>query len=232
MYLRYSVALLQRCHRSPYPRLCLHSRHAIPTFCQFPRARFQVGVRCSGCIHNACDTRGLSDRESFALSQHVRVIVYYIIYNRFLAVALPDRPNYVQFLTWRLMLAHEDKCEINELTEVCFDRRARHAHASADPKPSRSLSNDVKMNPPRDGNDKLDLLLTLSNLALGQFHSGHRWLEIESVRPSSEFLCKAENFPRVNLGDVNPDRLTDAVILISDRDRMAMEREGPDRTRP
>ena len=207
-----------------------------PLFANFREQEFKLVFAVAVAYihhHNAPDTRGLSGRESFALSQHVLVIAYYIIYVWFLAVALPDRPNHVQFLTRRLILANEGKSEIDEPTEVCFDWLARYAYASADPKPLRSLSSEVAMNPPRDGDDEPDPLpsqtwLRGNSILTIRTLPKRGWLEIESVRPSGEtrFLCKAENFPHANLG--NPDRLTDAQILMSDRDRMAMEREGPD----
>ena len=56
------------------------------------------------------------------------------------------------------------------------------------------------------------------------------WIKVESVRPSGEtrFLCKLENFPQVNPGDVDPDRFTDTAIMMVDRDPKEIERNVPD----
>jgi tuberous sclerosis 2 len=187
--------------------------------------------------HNSPDTRGLSGRESFALSQHVLVIAYYIIYVWFLAVALPDRPNHVEFLTRRLLLANEAKGAVDEPTEVCFDWLARYAYATADPKPAYSLLGDIVMNPPRDENNALVETPTSSktwiwgnSLVSIRTLPKRGWIEVESVRPSGEtrFLCKLENFPQVNPGDVDPDRLTDPSIMMADRAPAEIERKMTD----
>lgn len=187
--------------------------------------------------HNTPDIRGLSGRESFALSQHVLVIAYYIIYVWFLAVALPDRPNHVEFITRRLLLANEAKGEVDEPTEVCFDWLARYAYATADPKPAYSLLGDIVMNPPRDeNNESVEIPSRSKTWIWGNSLVSIRtlpkrgWIEVESVRPSGEtrFLCKVENFPQVNPGDVDPDKLTDPAVMMSNRDPMEMERNVPD----
>lgn len=187
--------------------------------------------------HNSPDIRGLSGRESFALSQHVLVIAYYIIYVWFLAVALPDRPNHVEFLTRRLLLANEAKGAVDEHTEVCFDWLARYTYATADPKPAYSLLGDIVMNPPRDENDEfIETPSSAKTWVWGNSLVSIRtlpkrgWIQVDSVRPSGEtrFLCKLENFPQVNPGDVDPDRFTDPAIMMINRDPKEIERNVPD----
>ena len=185
--------------------------------------------------HNTPDMRGLSGRESFALSQYIQAISYHIIFVWFLAVALPDRPNHMEFLSRRLMLANETKDQLDEATEVCFDWLARYMYATADPKPMSSLLSEILMNPPRDGNDEPaslpsktwvwgSVIVTIRTLPK------RGWMQVESVRPSGEtkFLCKLENFPQVDPGDVDPDKLTDVAIMMSDRDPTEMEKHVPD----
>ena len=190
--------------------------------------------------HKSPDPPSQSNQESFALSQHVLVIAYYLIYVWFLAVPLPDRPIYVQFLTRRLLLANgvvEPTDPVDEPTEVCFDWLARYTYASADPKPTYSLLGDVVMNHPRDeNNDPIETPSSSKTWIWGNSLVSVRtlpkrgWIEVESVRPSGEtrFLCKLENFPQVNPGDVDPDRFSDPLIMMADRDARVMERTVPD----
>jgi hypothetical protein len=63
---------------------------------------------------------GSSPTSSWALSQHVRFISYYIVYAWFLAIRLQDRPHHVKYITRQLLLANEGRGEIDESTEVCF----------------------------------------------------------------------------------------------------------------
>ncbi|GJJ09218.1 hypothetical protein Clacol_003440 [Clathrus columnatus] len=195
--------------------------------------------------HNSPDTKGVSGRESFALSQHVLVVAYYIIYVWFLAVPLPERPRHVEFLARRLLLANEAKGVVDEPTEVCFDWLARYTYATADPRPTYSLLGDVVMNPsPRDeeaednaggGGFAQDDTVTKTWLWGNSLVSiralpKRGWIEVVSVRPSGEtkFLCKLENFPQVGPGDVDPDRVTDAAIMMFDRDPLEVEVNVPD----
>ncbi|EPQ55778.1 hypothetical protein GLOTRDRAFT_138570 [Gloeophyllum trabeum ATCC 11539] len=159
---------------------------------------------------------------SWALSQHVRIICYYVVYIWFLAVKLPDRPRHVRFITRQLLLANEGRTEVDEPTEVCFDWLARYTYASADPRPASSLLNDLVMNPRLHQPEAAvsektwivgNSVVTIRALArLG-------WLEVVSRRPSgsTKFLCRTENVPMVGPGDVDPDFVSIPASLMMDR---------------
>jgi len=187
--------------------------------------------------HNNPDAAGDAVNESFALSQHVLVVAYYIIYAWFLAVPLPDRPKHVAFLTRRLLLANEAKKAVDEPTEVCFDWLARYTYASADPRPTFSMLGDVVMNPPpKENGEPLEQPSPAKTWLWGNSLVSIRvlpkrgWIQVESIRPSGEtrLLCKVDNFPQVNPGDVDPDRFSDAAILMSERDPVEVEKVVPD----
>ncbi|KAF8584430.1 hypothetical protein K439DRAFT_1411148 [Ramaria rubella] len=185
--------------------------------------------------HNSPDTQGRGG----ALSQHVRGVAYYIIYAWFLAVALPDRPRHVAFLTRRLLLACGERGVVDEPMEVCFDWLARYTYATADPKPAWSLLGDVVMNPERRVDDgdghgdpapRVKTWIWGNSLVTVRTLPRRGWIEVESVRPSGEtkFLCKVENVPQVGPGDVDPDRFTDAAVMMEGRDPREMARDVPD----
>jgi hypothetical protein len=205
--------------------------------------------------HNSPDMNDLSGRESFALSQHVLVVAYFIIYVWFLALDLEDRPKHVEFIARRLLLANEAKGYIDEPTEVCFDWLARYTYATADPRPTSSLLGDIVMNPASQYRANDDQGGSGSGFGYGYGHGRQPeqpsptktwlwgnslvsirtlpkrgWIEVQSVRPSGEtrFLCKLENFPQVGPGDVDPDWLTDAAVLMMDRDPEEIARDVPD----
>ena len=73
---------------------------------------------------------------SWALSQHLRVMSYYIVYLWFLAVKLPDCPKHVKNTASQLLLANGGQDEIDEPAEVCFNWLARYTYTSADPRPA------------------------------------------------------------------------------------------------
>ena len=168
---------------------------------------------------------GSSPTTSWALSQHLRIMSYYIIYIWFLAVKLPDRPQHIPFITRQLLLANEGKDAVDEPTEVCFDWLARYTYASADPRPTDSLLSDIVMNPTTSGSSELAVtekswlvgnsIITIRVLArLG-------WVEVLTRRPSgyTKFLCRVENVPMVGLGEVDPDLLSVPASLIMDHRR-------------
>ncbi|KAI0944483.1 hypothetical protein AcW1_002178 [Taiwanofungus camphoratus] len=162
---------------------------------------------------------------SWALSQHVRVMSYYIIYLWFLAVKFPDRPRHIKFITRQLLLANEGQNEVDEPTEVCFDWLARYTYASADPRPANSMLSDIvtsrslqKSTPEPVINEKTwiagNAVITVRALAR------RGWMEVLSRRASglTKFLCRAENVPMVPVGDVDPDTPTIFASLTMDRD--------------
>ncbi|KAH0833990.1 tuberin-domain-containing protein [Lanmaoa asiatica] len=84
---------------------------------------------------------------SWAMSQYVRTISFFVVYLWFLAVRLPDRPRHIPYITRQLLLVNEERSEVDEPTEVCFDWLARYTYASADPRPANSVLNEIIMNP-------------------------------------------------------------------------------------
>jgi tuberous sclerosis 2 len=169
---------------------------------------------------------GSSPTISWALSQHVRILSYYVLYVWFLAVQLPDRTRHVRFITRQLLLANDGNVEVDDQSEVCFDWLARYTYASADPRPANSLLNDILSNPTPHSSlhepalsEKAWILgnsvVTVRALAkLG-------WIEVVTRRPSgfTKFLCRVENVPMVRSGDVDPDLMSNPASLLMERGR-------------
>ncbi|KAK0213537.1 hypothetical protein IW262DRAFT_1409943 [Armillaria fumosa] len=159
---------------------------------------------------------------SWALSQHVRILSYYLVYVWFLAVKLPDRPQHIPYITRQLLLANEGRNDVNNATEVCFDWLARYTFASADPRPANSLLSEMIMNPTRKSGEAAtsektwivgNAIVTVRTLTrLG-------WVEVMSRRPSgyTKFLCRLENSPLVGPGDVDPDMFSVPAVLLAER---------------
>ena len=170
--------------------------------------------------HNRQDS---ANQISWALSQHVRIMSYYIIYVWFLSLRLSDRPRHIPFICRQLLLANEGRTTVDQSTEVCFDWLARYSYASADPRPANSILNEVVTNPPGAmeaatsektwivGNSVVTIR-TLSRLG---------WLEVVSRRASglTKFLCRSENVPLVGPGDLNPDMLSIPASFMMERPR-------------
>ena len=168
--------------------------------------------------HNRQDP---TNQISWALSQHVRIMSYYIIYVWFLSLRLSDRPRHIPFICRQLLLANEGRAAVDQSTEVCFDWLARYSYASADPRPANSTFSDIITNPPATvetaisektwvvGNSVVTIR-TLSRLG---------WLEVVSRRASglTKFLCRAENVPLVGPGDLDPDMLSIPASFMMER---------------
>ncbi|KAJ7102578.1 hypothetical protein B0H15DRAFT_936483 [Mycena belliarum] len=162
--------------------------------------------------------------ESWALSEHVRILSYYIVYVWFLALKFPDRRKHVQYITRQLLLANEEKEELDGPTEVCFDWLERYTYASADPRPATSLLSDLVMNPTgpmaSDEEAVVEKTWALSN-SFVTIRTLRRsgWFEVLSRRPSgyTKLLCRLENAPMVGPGDVDPDVLSVPAALIMER---------------
>ncbi|KAG5638411.1 hypothetical protein H0H81_000188 [Sphagnurus paluster] len=161
-----------------------------------------------------------SSTQSWALSQHVRILSYTVVYVWFLALKLPDRPRHIPYITRQLLLANEGNEQIDDPTEVCFDWLARYTYASADPRPAPSVFNDILMNPPSEHaavSEKTWILghsvITIRSLAK------RGWIEVLCRRPSglTKFLCHTENAPLVGSGDVNPDLFSVPALLMMER---------------
>ncbi|KAJ3848108.1 hypothetical protein EV368DRAFT_86974 [Lentinula lateritia] len=165
---------------------------------------------------------------SWALSQHVRILSYHLVYVWFLAVKLPDRPKYLRYITRQLLLANEGNDQVDDPTEVCFDWLARYTYASADSRPANSLLQDIVINsasnPEENGN--IHSLASEKTWLLGNSVVTIRvlrklgWIEILSRRPSgyTKFLGRLENVPLVGPGDVDPDMLTIPAVHLMDRE--------------
>ena len=164
-----------------------------------------------------------SPTASWALSQHVRILSYTVVYAWFLALKSPDRVRHIPYITRQLLLANEGKDKIDDPTEVCFDWLARYTYASADPRPAPSVFNDIVMAPPPGSSQEAvrertwitgHSVITIRSLAR------RGWIEILCRRPSglSKFLCRAENLPMVGPGDVDPDLVSIPAMLMVERD--------------
>ena len=161
---------------------------------------------------------------SWAMSQYVRMMSFYVVYVWFLAVKLPHRPRHISFITRQLLLANEGKDDIDESTEVCFDWLARYTYASADPRPAHSTLSEIVMNPnnltsPHPAISEKTWLLGNSVVTIRSL-ARHGWIEVLSRRPSgfTRFLCKLENIPLVGPGDVEPDMVSVAAGMMMERD--------------
>ncbi|KAF8890619.1 hypothetical protein BD779DRAFT_1784919 [Infundibulicybe gibba] len=175
---------------------------------------------------------------SWALSQHVRILSYNVVYIWFLAVRLSDRPRHVSYITRQLLLANEGNTQVDGPTEVCFDWLARYTYASADPRPANSLFSDIITNPTIK--DTSEVSVSEKTWFLGSsvvtFRALARlgWVEVLTRRPSgfSRFLCRIENAPMVGPGDVDPDLLSIPASLLMERDpprpQPPTPQEGPE----
>ncbi|KAF7795197.1 hypothetical protein EIP86_006346 [Pleurotus ostreatoroseus] len=160
----------------------------------------------------------------WALSQHVCIMSYYIVYLWFLAVRLADRPRHIKFIVRQLLLANEGKAEVDEQTEVCFDWLARYTYASADPRPANSMLSDIILHPlpsetsPAPAVSEKTWIMGNTVLTIRALEK-RGWVEVISRRASglTKFLCRAENVPMVTPGDVDPDLLSVAASLTMDR---------------
>ncbi|KAI0776801.1 hypothetical protein BD413DRAFT_229718 [Trametes elegans] len=162
---------------------------------------------------------------SWALSQHVRIMSYYIVYVWFLAVDLEDRHKHVSYIVRQLLLANGNRPDVDAPTEVAFDWLARYTYASADPRPAKSTLDEIVMNPALQTkgaepaiSEKTWILgnsvVTIRALAR------RGWIEVLSRRASgmTKFLVRSENVPMVPLGDVDPDMVSVSATLMMDRE--------------
>ncbi|KIK93115.1 hypothetical protein PAXRUDRAFT_145764 [Paxillus rubicundulus Ve08.2h10] len=175
---------------------------------------------------------GATPTISWAMSQYVRMISFYVVYVWFLAVKLTDRPRHIPYITRQLLLANEGRPEVDEPTEVCFDWLARYTYASADPRPANSVLSEIVMAPTNSNSEVAisekswlmgNAIVTIRALArLG-------WIEVTSRRPSgsTKFICKLENVPLVGPGEVDPDMLSLPVGILMERELMKVERSDP-----
>lgn len=168
---------------------------------------------------------GDSVNVSWALSQYLKIMSYYIVYLWFLAVELPDRPRHIKFIARQLELANEGKGEkVDEPAEVCFDWLARYTYASADPRPANSMLSDIVMKSASQQSQPEPALcektwITGNAVITVRALQRRGWLEIVTRRASglTKFLCRSENVPMVPLGDVDPDLVSVAACPTLDR---------------
>ncbi|KDQ54499.1 hypothetical protein JAAARDRAFT_135282 [Jaapia argillacea MUCL 33604] len=164
---------------------------------------------------------------SWTLSEHVRIMCFYLVYVWFLAIKLPDRPRHVPFITRQLLLANEGKEKVDEPTEVCFDWLARYAYGSADPRPAGSLLNDIVTEsqgllPAAEAAISEKTWIQGNSVVTIRVLPRRGWIEVICRRPSgfTKFLCRAENVPIVGPGDVDPDFITSTAALLLDHDAL------------
>lgn len=170
---------------------------------------------------------------SWALSQHVRIMSYYIMYVWFLAVDMPDRKRHVKYITRQLLLANDGKIEVDAPTEIAFDWLARYTYASADPRPAKSTLDEIVMNPnvqsKRNESAVSEKTWILGNSVVTIRALERRgWIEVLSRRASglTKFLVRAENVPMVPLGDVDPDIVSISAMLMMDRENDGEDSAG------
>ena len=160
---------------------------------------------------------------SWALSQHVRIMSYYILYLWFLAVRLPDRPRHIKYITRQLLLANEGRDEIDGSAEVCFDWLARYTYGSGDPRPANSMLSEVVMT--SDIQRPASEVISEKTWVVGNSLVSIRalakngWLEVVARRPSglTKILARIENVPMVGPGEVDPDLISIPAILAMSR---------------
>ncbi|KAF7367498.1 Rap-GAP domain-containing protein [Mycena sanguinolenta] len=187
-----------------------------PLYANFTEADFKMvfGVALQYLQHHHMNSDAPS--ESWALSEHVRILSYYIV--------SPDRRKHVPYITRQLLLANEGKKELDGPTEVCFDWLERYTFASADPRPTISPLADIVMNP-TGPNAVSEEAIMEKTWALGNSLVTLRtlkrlgWFEVLSRRPSgyTKLLCRLENLPMVGPGDVEPDILSVPAALMMER---------------
>jgi hypothetical protein len=195
-----------------------------PLYANFTEADFKMvfGVALQYLQHHNMNSD--APTESWALSEHVRILSYYIVYVWFLAIKLPDRRKHVPYITRQLLLANEGKQELDAPTQVCFDWLERYTFASADPRPAISPLTDIVMNPTGPNAVSEDGIVektwTLGN-SFVTIRTLKRlgWFEVLSRRPSgfTKLLCRLENAPMVGPGDVDPDIVSVPAALIMER---------------
>ena len=170
---------------------------------------------------------------SWALSQHVRIMSYYIMYVWFLAIDMPNRQRHVKYITRQLLLANDGKTEVDAPTEIAFDWLARYTYASADPRPAKSTLDEIVMNPGIQSKHS-EAAVSEKTWILGNSVVTIRalerrgWIEVLARRASglTKFLVRAENVPMVPLGDVDPDIVSVSAMLMMDRENDGEDSAG------
>jgi tuberous sclerosis 2 len=179
-------------------------------------------------LHNRPEA---SPDTSWALSQHLRVMSYYIVYLWFLAVKLQDRPKHVKYITRQLLLANGDQNDVDEPAEVCFDWLARYTYASADPRPTNSMLSDIVMNPVahRTPAETITEKTWVVGNALVTIRALSKigWVEVTARRASglTRILARIENVPMVGPGEVDPDMLSVPAMLSMDHESLGEDDE-------
>jgi tuberous sclerosis 2 len=179
-------------------------------------------------LHNRPEA---SPDTSWALSQHLRVMSYYIVYLWFLAVKLQDRPKHVKYITRQLLLANGDQNDVDEPAEVCFDWLARYTYASADPRPTSSMLSDIVTNPvghrtPAEANTEKTWVVGNALVTIRAL-SKIGWVEVTARRASglTRILARIENVPMVGPGEVDPDMLSVPAMLSMNHESLGEDDE-------
>jgi tuberous sclerosis protein 2 len=167
-----------------------------------------------------------SQKGSWALSQHVRLLSYAALYVWFLAINLSDRSAYITDITRGLLEANEGNAEVDEPTEVCFDWLARYTYASADPRPASSALDEMVMKSSVDSATSAEAptektwVMGNASVVTVKVLPRRGWVEVIARRASglTKVLARLENLPLVEPGDVDPDMLTIPGILMMEKD--------------
>ncbi|KAL0579621.1 Tuberous sclerosis 2-like protein [Marasmius crinis-equi] len=193
-----------------------------------------------------------SSNISWALSQHVRILSYHLVYTWFLALRLPDRAKHIRYITHQLLLANEGNEQVDDPTEVAFDWLARYTFATADPRPAGSSalaevtmhsSPSISANDPgaaeegHPGESKpgAPAILTKSWLQGNSVITirtlpKNGWVEVICRRPSgnTKLLGRLENVPMVGVGEVNPNWIDVPAVVLMDKDGGERKAGRPD----
>lgn len=189
-------------------------------YANFTEADFKMvfGVALQYLQHH--NQQGVSPTMSWALSQHVRIMSYAVLYNWFIALKLPDRPRHIRFIARQLLLANEGNQVVDEAAEVCFDWLARYTYASADPRPAASTLSDIVLESNDEHAESQKMWIMGNSIITIKSLPRSGWVEVMSRRPSgfSRFVCHIENVPMVGPGEVTPDLLSVPAALLLERD--------------
>ncbi|KAF9526068.1 hypothetical protein CPB83DRAFT_506716 [Crepidotus variabilis] len=194
---------------------------SLPTlYVNFTEADFKMvfGVALQYLQHY--NQQAASPTMSWALSQHVRIMSYAVLYTWFIALKMPDRPRHIRFIARQLLLANEGNQIVDDATEVCFDWLARYTYASADPRPATSTLSDIILDTSETSSESQKSWIMGNAVITTRALPRSGWVEVMSRRPSgfSRFVCHVENVPMVGPGEVSPDLLSVPAALLLEQD--------------
>ncbi|KAF8333017.1 uncharacterized protein EI90DRAFT_3052699 [Cantharellus anzutake] len=141
--------------------------------------------------------------ESFALSQHINILAFYVIYLWFLGIKLPERERYISSISKHLNMVNEGGNEgMMEMVEICFDWLTRYTYSNTTPKPPHT----IQLGQAKPGSKSWlvgNSILTIQNLPKPG------WVAVTSRRPSGilHLTTRIDNITSEKLEDVDPKSL-------------------------